>query len=78
MYVAALLLGALLPFDVIPPVATVAGVSVTTEKMVLALLVGAWLLLGARAVPTLHESKALLPTLVFMHEIWKRAHIFRN
>jgi hypothetical protein len=62
VYPAALLLALGLPFEAIPPVVG----SLSDEKIVLFLLAGAWLLLGARALPTRDETRALVPTAGFV------------
>jgi hypothetical protein len=62
VYPAALLLALVLPFEAIPPVVG----ALSDEKIVLSLLAGAWLLLGARVLPTRDETRLLLPTGAFM------------
>ena len=66
LYPAAVLLALSLPFAAIQPVITTSWLPITDDKLVLALLVAAWLLQGRRAVPRPDEWRALLPTLVFI------------
>src|SRR2546428_11912889 len=62
LYLAALLLALVLPFEAIPPVVG----SLTDEKVVLLLVAVAWAASGARARPERHEWRALLPSLVLV------------
>jgi O-Antigen ligase len=64
--VAAWAVAVLLPFAAIPPLITTPWFSLTDDKLAFLLLVAAWLLLGRRALPTLAESRALLPTGAFI------------
>jgi hypothetical protein len=52
-----------LPFAAIPPLIVTPWVSLTDDKLALLVLIGAWLLLGRSALPTLREWRLLLPTL---------------
>jgi O-antigen ligase/polysaccharide polymerase Wzy-like membrane protein len=62
VYWAALGMAALLPFAAIPPLVATPWVSLTDDKLVLLVLVAAWLALGRAALPTRQEWRALLPT----------------
>jgi hypothetical protein len=52
-----------LPFAAIPPLIVTPWLSLTDDKLALLVLIGAWLLLGRSAWPTLREWRLLLPTL---------------
>src|SRR5438128_2914173 len=66
MYAATLLLAFALPFGAIPPVLAVGSVSITDEKLVLLIVVAAWVRQGAQALPGPREWRVLLPSLVFV------------
>src|SRR5437899_2907949 len=55
VYPAALVLALVLPFEAIQPVIVTPWLSLSDEKLVLLLAVCAWLLLGARALPSTAE-----------------------
>src|SRR5215208_6992403 len=63
VYPALLLLAACLPFEIIRPVVVTPWLALTTEKLTLIVAATAWLLLGARALPSPREWRALLPSL---------------
>jgi hypothetical protein len=63
VYWAALLLGVTLPFEAIPPLP---GIGLTDDKLVLLVLVVAWLLQGRNAWPQRTEWRGLAPTLAFV------------
>src|SRR5207253_2894199 len=66
VYAAALLLAIVLPFEAIPPVITVGTISLTVEKLVLLIVLGAWVLQGWQALPSQREWRVLLPSLVLL------------
>jgi hypothetical protein len=66
IYPAAILLALVLPFEAIKPVLVTPWFSLTDEKLVLLMAAVAWLLLGARALPTLGEWRALAPSLTLL------------
>jgi O-antigen ligase/polysaccharide polymerase Wzy-like membrane protein len=66
VYLAVLATALLLPFAAIPPLIATPWLSLTEDKLLLLLLVVAWLALGRRAAPTHYEWRTLLPTLVFI------------
>jgi hypothetical protein len=66
LYPAALLLALALPFEVIQPVVVTPWLALSDEKLVLLLAAGAWLLLGAQALPTSSEWWALRPSLALL------------
>ncbi|MBV9578881.1 MAG: hypothetical protein JO057_09850, partial [Chloroflexi bacterium] len=73
LYVAALVVGCLLPFEAIPPVIGTPQLGLTDDKLVLLLLVLGWFasgLLGSpgrtQVLPTRGEWRLLLPTSVFV------------
>jgi hypothetical protein len=66
VYPVALLLGLVLPFEAIRPVLVTPWGSLTDEKIVLLVALGAWLLLGRRAAPGASEWRALLPSLALL------------
>src|SRR5579859_1403045 len=66
VYPAALLLGFGLPFEAIQPVIVTPWVALTDDKLVLLLAVGAWLVSGARALPSSAEWRALPPSLALL------------
>jgi len=66
VYPAALLLALVLPFEAIQPLIVTPWLALTDEKLVLLLAVGAWLLLGVRALPAPGEWRALMPSLALL------------
>ncbi len=66
MYPAALLLTLVLPFEAIQPVLVTPWVSLTDEKLVLVVAVVAWVAMGARALPSNAEWRAVLPSLTLL------------
>jgi O-antigen ligase len=60
------LLALALPFGAIRPLTVIDGVSVTHEKLVLLIVLGAWVLQGWSALPTAREWRILLPSLVLV------------
>ena len=66
VYLAALATALSLPFAAIPPLIATPWLSLTDDKLMLLILVVAWLWLGRDALPTRGEWRVLLPTLVFL------------
>jgi len=66
IYPTALLLALVLPFEAIQPVLVTPWFALTDEKLVLLAAATAWLLLGARAIPTAFEWRALAPSLALL------------
>src|SRR4030081_2680387 len=66
IYPAAVLLAVSLPFEAIKPILTTPWFALTDEKLVLLAAVLAWVLLGARALPTPDEWQALRPSLALL------------
>ena len=66
LYVAALVVGFVLPFEAIPPIVSTPWFGLTDEKLVLLLLLAGWLAMGRRALPTSTEWRLLVPSLAFI------------
>ncbi|MBV9328735.1 MAG: O-antigen ligase family protein [Chloroflexi bacterium] len=73
LYVAALVVGFVLPFEAIPPLISTPRLGLTDDKLVLMLLVVAWVISGAlssrgwnQVLPTRTEWRLLLASLVFI------------
>src|SRR5207248_4648636 len=66
VYWAALGLGLLLPFAAIPPLIATPWFGVTDDKLILLVVLAAWLLLGRGALPTRAEWRVLMPTLALI------------
>jgi O-Antigen ligase len=66
IYLAVVLLALVLPFQAITPVLTTRWFSLTDDKLVLLAAAAAWLLLGAGALPTHREWRALAPSLALL------------
>jgi hypothetical protein len=66
IYPAAVLVALVLPFEAIKPFLTTPWFSLTDEKLVLLVAAVAWLLLGARALPSPEEWRALVPSLALL------------
>ena len=66
VYWAALGMAVLLPFGAIPPLLVTPWLPLSDDKLVLLVLLAAWLMLGRAALPTRQEWRALLPTAVLI------------
>jgi O-Antigen ligase len=66
VYWAAMAVVAALPFAIIPPLLATPWVGLTDDKLLLLVLVVAWVMLGRQALPTRTEWRLLAPTLAFI------------
>ena len=66
IYPAAVLLVLVLPFEAVRPVVTTPWFALTDEKVGLLVAALAWLLLGARGLPSSAEWRALAPSLALL------------
>ena len=66
VYLATLGLAFLLPVAAIPALINTPWFGVTDDKLIVLVLVVAWLALGRRALPTRYEARLLLPTVVLI------------